>query len=578
MPRKPFRSVLALVLIVVGLVWVVPRVSGQVFVGTPAPKQFSGPGQPSTKNGEWWTNMADLKGSRYSPLDQINGSNFNKLEVAWRLKTDNFGPFAEYKLEGTPVMVKGVLYTTAGSRRSVIALDAKTGELIWSHSLREGRRAGVAPRQLSGRGVSYWTDGKGDERVIYITTGYRLVELNAKTGAMISSFGNNGMVDLKVGVVKGLNQQIDLETGEIGVHSTPAVARDMIIVGSSFREGATVETHNNTKGLARAFDVRTGKKIWQFNTIPTPGEFGNETWEGDSWANNGNTGIWNQITVDEDLGLVYLPVETPTSDYYGGHRPGSNLFAESLVCVDLKTGQRKWYFQFVHHPIWNFDMSSAPIIADVTVDGKPRKVVASSSKQGWLYVFDRVTGEPIWPIVEKPVPQSVVPGEKTSPTQPHPTKPPAYGRNYVKVPDDLIDFTPELRAEALERIKRFRAEPSAFIPPVLGNVKGILGSLGTSTATNWPGGGYDPELHIVFAPAGNTPGGGRSLVEPPPNFSDIKYVAGVAGRNFQPAFGPGDCCAADSPRTAARAREARAQAAAESAPAAAAPAAPAAPP
>jgi len=213
MPRKPFRSALALVLIVVGLVWVVPRVSGQVFVGTPAPKQFSGPGQPSTKNGEWWTNMADLKGTRYSPLDQINGSNFNKLEVAWRFKTDNFGPFPEFKLEGTPLMVKGVLYTTAGSRRSVIALDAKTGELIWSHSLREGKRAAVAPRQLSGRGVSYWTDGRGDERVIYITTGFRLVELNAKTGAMIDSFGTHGIVDMKVGVVKGLNQQIDLETG-----------------------------------------------------------------------------------------------------------------------------------------------------------------------------------------------------------------------------------------------------------------------------------------------------------------------------------------------------------------------------
>ena len=231
--------------------------------------------RPGTASGR--TNTADLKGSRYSPLDQINAANFNKLEVAWRFKTDNFGPFPEFKLEGTPLMVKGVLYTTAGTRRSVIALDAKTGELIWSHSLREGKRAAVAPRQLSGRGVSYWTDGKGDERVIYVTTGYRLVELNAKTGALIDSFGTHGIVDLKVGVVKGVNQQIDLETGEIGVHSTPAVARDMVIVGSAFREGATVETHNNTKGLVRAFDVRTGKKVWQFNTIPGAGEFGNET-------------------------------------------------------------------------------------------------------------------------------------------------------------------------------------------------------------------------------------------------------------------------------------------------------------
>src|SRR6266849_353727 len=282
MPRKPFRSVLALVLIVVGLVWVVPRVSGQVFVGTPAPKQFSGPGQPSTKNGEWWTNMADLKGTRYSPLDQINGANFNKLEVAWRFKTDNLGTFPEYKLEGTPLMVKGVVYTTGGTRRSVIALDGKTGELIWVHSPREGKRAAVSPRQLSGRGVSYWTDGKGDDRIVYVTTGYRLVELNAKTGAPVSSFGKDGMVDLKVGAVFGKGQQIDLETGEIGVHSTAAVVKDIVIVGSSMREGATVPTHNNTKGLVRAFDARTGKLLWTFNTIPKPGEFGNDTWENES--------------------------------------------------------------------------------------------------------------------------------------------------------------------------------------------------------------------------------------------------------------------------------------------------------
>jgi quinoprotein glucose dehydrogenase len=258
MLRTLFRFVSTFVVIVAGM-WLASRVSGQTFVGTPTPEQFSRQGQPSTQNGEWPGNMGDLKGTRYSPLDQINASNFNKLEVAWRFKTDNFGPFPEYKLEGTPLMVKGVLYTTAGTRRSVIALDAKTGELIWSHSLREGKRAAVAPRQLSGRGVSYWTDGKGDDRVIYVTTGYRLVELNAKNGALIDSFGTHGMVDLKVGVVKGINQQIDLETGEIGIHSTPTVAREMVIVGSSMREGATVESHNNTKGLVRGFDVRTGK-------------------------------------------------------------------------------------------------------------------------------------------------------------------------------------------------------------------------------------------------------------------------------------------------------------------------------
>jgi len=323
------------------------------------------------------------------------------------------------------------------------------------------------------------------------------------------------------------------------------VARDMVIVGSSMREGATVETHNNTKGLVRAFDVRTGKKIWQFNTIPGPGEFGNETWLDKSWADNGNTGVWNQITVDEDLGLVYLPVETPTSDYYGGHRPGNNLFGESLVCVDLKTGQRKWFYQLVHHPLWNFDISAAPILADINVDGRAIKAVAQPTKQGWLYVFDRVTGKPVWPLVERPVPQSDVPGERTSATQPYPPDSLRYARNFFKLPDDLIDFTPALRAEALARSERYRWADTPFNPPMLGDVKGVLGAITVGTATNWPGGGYDPETHIVYAPAGNTPGL-RSLIAPPPGFSDIRYVTGVAGRPIVEVWGPGDCCAADS--------------------------------
>ena len=212
--------------------------------------------------------------------------------------------------------------------------------------------------------------------------GFQLVELNAKTGAMIGSFGTSGVLDLKVGAVFGKGQPIDLETGEIGVHSTPAVIKDVVIIGSAMREGATVPTHNNTKGLVRAFDVRTGKLLWTFNTIPRPGDFGNDTWEKESWAVNGNTGVWTQITADEELGLVYLPVETPSSDFYGGHRPGNNLFAESLVCVDLKTGVRKWHYQFVHHPIWNFDNSSAPLLLDITVNGKAIKPVASPSKLG----------------------------------------------------------------------------------------------------------------------------------------------------------------------------------------------------
>jgi quinoprotein glucose dehydrogenase len=555
MSRKLLLSVSVLGLTVTSLMWALPQVAAQVFVGTPTPQQFSGQGQPSTKNGEWPTNGADLQFTRYSPLDQITAANFDKLEVAWRFKTDAFGPYPEYKLEGTPIMIKGVLYTTAGTRRSVVALDAKTGELIWSHSLREGQRAANAARQLSGRGVSYWTDGRGDERIIYVTTGFRLVELNAKTGAVITSFATDGILDLKVGVTKGNDEQIDLEAGEIGIHAAPTVVGDVVIVGSSMREGATVATHNNTKGVVRAFDVKTGKQLWRFNTIPRPGEFGNETWENNSWAINGNTGVWSHMTVDEELGLVYIPVETPTSDYYGGHRPGSNLFAESLVAVDLKTGVRKWHFQFVHHPIWNWDMTTAPILADINVNGRAVKAVAVASKQGWLYVFDRTNGQPVWPIEEKPVPQSDVPGEKTAATQPHPSEKLRYSRNVINGPDDLVDFTPELKAQAQEVLKRYKNVQSPFAPGVVGDPNGILGAIIPGTATNWPGFGYDPELHIAFMPTGNTMGV-RTLVQPPGEFSDIRYVSGIRGQ-FRDILGPGDCCAVGNPMTEQRARAAR---------------------
>jgi glucose dehydrogenase len=539
MSRTVFRTVPAFVILVAALASVAPRLAGQA--GTT--------GQPTTRNGEWPMYTADLRGSKYSPLDQISAANFNRLEVAWRFKTDSLGPRPEYKLEGTPIMVKGVLYATAGTRRSIVALDAKTGELMWSFSMREGNRAAIAPRQLSGRGLSYWTDGRGDDRVLFVTTGYRLVALNAHTGAPVSSFGKNGVVDLKEGVVFGNRQPINLDTGEIGLHSTPTVVGDVVLVGSSFKEGFTVVTHNNSKGLARAFDVRTGKTLWTFNTIPRPGEVGSETWENDSWAINGNTGVWTQITADPEAGLVYLPVESPTSDLYGGHRPGNNLFGETLVAVDLKTGVRKWHFQFVHHPIWDMDMSSAPLLIDTTVEGRPRKLVAVPSKQAWLYVFDRITGQPIWPIEERPVPQSDVPGEKTSPTQPHVTKPPAYARNFLKVPDDVIDFTPEMRAQGLEILKRYKNGP-LFNPAIVGNITGIVGALQVGNAgggTNWPGGSFDVETGIVYVQANNSGLGAMSLRKPPQGFSDMSYVSGREGTPFVEALGPGFGTAADSP-------------------------------
>ena len=525
--------------------------------------------QPSTKNGEWPYYTADLKGTKYSPLDQINASNFKDLEVAWRFKTDNLGTRPEYKLEGTPLMVKGILYATGGTRRAVVALRAETGELLWTHSEFEGARAVAAPRQLSGRGLSYWTDGR-DERILYVTPGYRLVALDARTGNRISGFGKEGIVDLKVGVVYGTGQQIDLETGDAGLHSTPTVVKDVVIVGMSMKESMTVKTHNNAKGQVRAFDVRTGKQLWSFNTIPRPGEFGNDTWLNNSWATNGNAGVWTQITVDEELGLVYLPVESPTSDFYGGHRPGNNLFGESLVCVDLKTGQRKWHFQIVHHPIWDYDLSSAPILADINVNGRAIKAVALPSKEAFLYVFDRVSGQPVWPIDERPVPKGEVPGEWYSPTQPFPTRPPAYARQAVTV-DDLIDFTPALRAQALQNVENLKMGPM-FNPPAVSKRGGVLAALTLGTTgggTNWPGAAYDPETHTVYAQAANSQIVPIGLIEPPAGFSDIKYVLGTDGQPFRVSEGPGFGSAADFPQQPRTPRPA-----AGAAPAAPAPAAP----
>jgi len=535
--RKVLSVVLALASLGVALTWVAPSISGQTYSAF-----------PSTKNGEWPLYTADLRGSKYSPLDQLNASNFNRLEVAWRFKTDNLGTRPEYKLEGTPLMVKGTIYTTGGTRRAVVSLDARTGELNWTYSLKEGTRAAIAPRQLSGRGVSYWTDGKGDERVMYITTGFRMVQLNAKTGQPIASFGKNGILDLKEGVVFGTGQQIDLETGEIGLHSVSTVVKDVVIVGSAFKEGTQIVTHNNSKGIVRAFDVRTGKRIWSFNTIPRPGEFGNDTWEENSWAFNGNTGVWTGITVDEEEGLVYLPVEDPSSDQYGGHRPGNNLFADSLVCVDLKTGQRKWHYQVVHHPIWDYDLSSPALLVDATIDGKPRKLVALPSKQAFLYVFDRITGQPIWPIEERPVPQTDVPGEKTSPTQPFPTKPPAYARQQV-TEAELVDFTPDIKKQALEATKVYRLGPM-FLPPLLSKEGGPLAAVTIGTlggGTNWPGAGFDPETHVAYAQAANAGVAPLGLVTPPAGFSDVRYLPGRAGQEFRVNEGPGFGSAADAP-------------------------------
>src|ERR1700687_5735515 len=376
--------------------------------------------QSAAPSGEWRTYGGDLASTRYAPLDQINRDNFNRLEVAWRFKTDAFGARPEVNFEGTPLMAGGVVYSHVGTRRAVVALNAATGEILWMHREEEGQRGDAAPRRLSGRGLAYWTDGR-EERILYVTPGYRLIALDAKTGIPVPGFGKAGVVDLKMDD----DQEIDLINGEVGLHAAPTVAGDTIIIGAAHLPGGTPKTKRNVKGYVRGFDVRTGKRLWIFHTIPKPGEFGYNTWEGDSADYTGNTGVWGQISVDEQLGLVYLPVEMPTGDYYGGHRPGNGLFGESVVAVDLKTGQRKWHYQLVHHGIWDMDIPCAPMLVDINVNGRAVKALAQPTKQAFLYVFDRTNGQPVWPIVERPVEQSTVPGEKTSPTQPFPTKPPA---------------------------------------------------------------------------------------------------------------------------------------------------------
>ena len=480
-------------------------------------------GQAGASRGEWPTYGGDLGHTRYAPLDQITAVNFSDLDVAWRFKTDNLGPRPEFNFQSTPLMVRGRLYSTGGTRRAVVALDAATGELLWVHSEDEGARATASPRQLSGRGLAYWSDGT-DERILYVTPGYRLVALDARTGLPIAGFGRNGIIDLKA----DLDPALDLITAPIGLHATPTVAGNVVIVGAAFETGANPKSRRNVKGAVRGFDVRTGKRLWIFKTIPEPGEVGHETWENDSWAYTGNTGVWAQISADEELGLAYLPVELPTHDYYGGARPGNGLFGESLVALDYRTGERKWHFQLVHHGIWDLDIPCAPILADIRVNGRTIKAVAQPSKQGFLYVFDRVTGEPVWPIEERPVPQGDTPGETYSPTQPFPTRPAPYDRQGLSV-NDLIDFTPELRAEALKTIAQYRIGP-LFTPPTVSRAEGPIATLSMATqapATNWPGGSYDPETHIAYVYSQSAVAT-LGLVPPPDGTADgVRYHQGT---------------------------------------------------
>jgi quinoprotein glucose dehydrogenase len=463
----------------------------------------AGPGAGGAQNApagistDWKTYGADLSSTRYSPLDQINKDNFAKLQVAWRLNTNTFGPRPDTLYSTTPLKVGNMLYATVGTRRAVVAMNPATGEIIWHHVEDEGERGQSAPRQGAGRGLSYWSSPDGaDQRVIYVTPGYRMIALNAKTGVPVASFGKGGVVDLKL----ENDQNIDLTTGEVGLNATPLVAGDVVIVGAAHRAAGSPRSANTVKGFVRGFDVRTGKRLWIFHTIPMKGEFGYDTWEDGSAEKNGSLGMWAQASADLELGLVYLPLEMPPSDYYGVRRPGANLFAESLVAVDIKTGKRKWHYQFVHHGLWDWDLPCAPMLFDmVSPSGQRIKALAQPSKQAFLYVLNRETGAPIWPIEERPVPQSNVPGEKTSPTQPFPTKPVPFDRQGF-TPDDVLDFTPALKAEGLEVMKRYKIGP-IFTPPSLAAPDALAGTLMLPAdvgGANWPGGAFDPETNRLF--------------------------------------------------------------------------------
>jgi quinoprotein glucose dehydrogenase len=457
---------------------------------------------PADPPGEWHNYNRDLGSSRYSPLSQIDRTNVNKLALAFVWRPDSGVAPREQKNESTPLMVHGTLYFSTALNRDVVAADAVTGRQKWRWHQDEAVRASVAPRRGSGRGVSYWTDGT-EERIFVVTPGYRLVALDAKTGAMIPSFGTDGAVDLKMQI----GVPLDPDKAVIGSSSPPLVFDDILVIGPALEVGSRPVSYKNVPGRILAIDARSGKLRWRFNTIPTAGEFGVDTWENESWTYTGNTGAWAPLTLDPARGWLYLPVEAATGDYYGGHRLGNNLFSTSLVCLDIHTGKRIWHYQIVHHDIWDYDPPTAPILDDITVDGKKIQAVVQLTKQSFAYVFDRVTGKPVWPMIEKPVPASDIPGERAALTQPFPTKPPAYDRQGVST-DDLIDFTPELRAQALEAIKPYHIGP-LFTPATLQHAadgtKGLISLPGSLGGADWEGGAVDPETGVVYVGSHTAP-------------------------------------------------------------------------
>ena len=453
--------------------------------------------QTGAAKGEWPTYGGDQGHTKYSPLAQIDRGNVKNLRIAWRwlsidealkprtdLPSTLRGPM--YLNEATPVMVHGVLYTSTAFGQ-IAAIDARTGKTLWSYDPVLYTDVRPPEHGFLTRGLSYWTDGK-DERLLYAGGLAYLVSIDAKTGKPDPHFGDKGRVDIREGLGRPFNTRI------YSTNSPPVICRDVVIVGSTMPEN--VSGKDMPPGHIRGYDVRTGKTKWIFHTIAQPGEFGDKTWEKDSWAATGGVNIWTNMSADDELGYVYLPVGTPMNDFYGGERLGDNLFADSLVCIEAKTGKRVWHFQFVHHPIWDYDPPGAPNLINLKIGGRTIKAVAQITKQGYIFVFDRLTGTPVWPIEERPVPQSTLPGERTAPTQPFPTRPPPFERFGVSE-EDVIDFTPELKAEALAILRKYDFGPG-YTPPT---ERGTIVKPGYSGGANWWGAAFDPDTGFFYVPS-----------------------------------------------------------------------------
>jgi quinoprotein glucose dehydrogenase len=484
----------------------------------------SGSAKNGGKKGEWRYYGGDQASTKYSPLDQINRTNAKNLKVAWTWDSPDLAVIQQnqrlftFGYEATPLMVNGILYIST-SLSQVAAINAQTGQTIWVHDPKSYLTGHPTNLGFLHRGVAYWTDGKV-ERIFIGTSDAHLVAIDAKTGQAVTSFGENGRINLAKSIPLAVNAR------NYAVTSPPVVCRDVVIVGASISDGPTKK--EAPRGDIQAFDVRTGKPAWVFHTVPQAGEFGVESWENESWKYTGNTNCWTMMSVDDDLGYVYIPTGTPTNDWYGGHRLGDNLFAESIICLEAKTGKRVWHFQTVHHGVWDYDLPAAPVLCNIKVGGRSIKAVAQISKTGFLFVFDRVTGKPVWPIEERPVAPSKVPGERLSATQPFPTKPAPYERQGASV-DDLIDFTPELREEAIKILNQFDYGP-LFTPPT---EKGTINMPGWGGGANWWGAGFDPETGMFYIPSTTSPIVVK-LGKPDPNRSNFQYSRTNAGSGMGP--------------------------------------------